>query len=504
MAASKIVTHLNRLLLPLAGCLLLGGALYLEGNAYQMAGVEALESGWRVLGYALSVGLILSMATLLQRLVQYVLLDGLVAGAMGAPVPRLLSQLSGLLIFLLAFGAIAGFVFKQDLTVLWAASGVAGVVLGMALRELLLDIFTGLALNLDRPVKIGDHVRLHKAGDETLQGRIVEISWRSTRLKDDMGNLVIVPNSRIAASTITNHSMPEPWLEFMVSLVLDARVPTDRVLRILEAAVIEASLAFAPPTAPPPGVGIRAITLNGVEYGVYFNPPVEKRYRARSIVLAHVLRHLDRAGLRPAWPKEEHSAGDPETGVWRAVDADGLARLLGTTAPLSALDAADRAVLAGAIRLRRLPAGLTLAQAGETAVAFHIVIEGLLTAEAARGRGAGAAAAPLGPGRLVGMGALLLGAAHGETVRCRTETLVGEITMDTLRLVLERRPDAAETLSRAAAALLAQDGGAARGAFAGEEDLAADILSNLRRAAGLGRLALWCTDAAVAHDEDVG
>jgi len=488
MASSKIVTRLNKLLLPLAGCLLLGGALYLEGSAYQVAGAEALESGWRVLGYGLSIGLILSLATLLNRLVQYVVLDGLVAGAMGAPVPRLLSQLSGLLIFILAFGAIAGFVFKQDLTVLWAASGVAGVVLGMALRELLLDIFTGLALNLDRPVKIGDHVRLHKAGDETLQGRIVEISWRSTRLKDDMGNLVIVPNSRIAASTITNHSMPEPWLEFMVPLVLDAGVPADRVLRILEAAVIEASLGFATPNAPPPYIRVRAITLNGVEYGVYFNPPVEKRFRARSLVLEHVLRHLDRAGLRPAWPKEQNAPGDPETTVWRSVAADGLARLLATTAPLSALDDDDRAVLAGSIRQRRLPAGLTLAQAGETAVAFHIVIEGLLTAEAARGRGAGGAPVPLGPGRLVGAGALLLGAAHGETVRCRTDALVGEITMDTLRLVLERRPDAAVALSRAAAALLAQEGGASRGAFAGEADLAADILSNLRRSAGLGRL----------------
>ncbi len=492
MAAPTILIRLNKLLLPLAGCLLLGGALYLEGSAYQVAGAEALESGWRVLGYALSIGLILSLATLLQRVIQYVVLDGLVAGAMGAPVPRLLSQLSGLLIFLLAFGAIAGFVFKQDLTVLWAASGVAGVVLGMALRELLLDIFTGLALNLDRPVKIGDHVRLHKAGDDVLQGRIVEISWRSTRLKDDMGNLVIVPNSRIAASTITNHSMPEPWLEFMVTLVLDAGVPTDRALRILEAAVIEASLSFATPTAPPPYIRVRAVTLNGVEYGVFFNPPVEKRFRARSVVLEHVLRHLDRAGLRPAWPKGERASGDPETGVWRSVEAEGLARLLATTAPLSALDADDRVVLAAAIRQRRLPAGLTLVQAGETAVAFHIVIEGLLTAESARARTAGAAggasAVPLGPGRLVGAGALLLGAAHGETVRCRTDALVGEITMDTLRLVLERRPEAAQALSLAAAALLVQDGGAARGAFAGEADLAADILSNLRRSTGLGRL----------------
>ncbi len=493
MASSKILTRMNKLLLPLVGCCLLGGALYLEGSAYQVAGAEALESSWRMLGYALSIGLILSLATLLQRLVQYVVLDGLVAGALGTPVPRLLSQLSGLLIFLLAFGAIAGFVFKQDLTVLWAASGVAGVVLGMALRELLLDIFTGLALNLDRPVKIGDHVRLHKAGDQPIQGRITEISWRSTRLKDDDGNLVIVPNSRIASSTITNHSMPQNWLEFMVPLHLDASVPTDRALRILEAAVIEASLAFATAEAPPPYIRVRAITLNGIEYGVYFNPPVEKRYRARSVVLQHVLLHLDRAGLRPSWPKAERAEGDPTATAWRSVEADDIARLLATTAPLSALAEEDRAVLAAAIRQRCLPAGLTLVQAGETAVAFHLVIEGLLITEPARGRKkedgtAAPTAAPLGPGRLVGVEALLLGTVHGETVRCRTDALVGEVTMDTLRILLDRHPEAAETLSRAAAALMTQDTGTSRGSFAGEADLAADMLSHLRRAAGQGRL----------------
>ncbi len=489
MPVPTIISRLNKLLLPLAGCLLLGGALYLEGSAYQAAGAEALESGWRVLGYALSIGLILSLGMLLQRVVQYVLLDGLVAAALGAPVPRLLSQLSGLLIFLLSFGAIAGFVFKQDLTVLWAASGVAGVVLGMALRELLLDIFTGLALNLDRPIKIGDHVLLHKAGDTVLEGRIAEISWRSTRLNDDAGNLVIVPNSRIAASTITNHSLPNPWFEFMTTVTLDASVPTERALRILEAAAIEAILPHALPEAPPPYSRVRAITPHGVEYAVFFSPPIDRRYRVRSLVLQHVLRHLDRAGLRPAWPKQEQAAGDPTSLAGRTMDADSLARLLATTAPMSALAEADRRVLAAEIRQRRLPAGLTLVQAGEAAVAFHIVIEGLMAAEAPRGRAAAPPPVPLGPGRLVGMDALLLGTTHGETVRCRTETLVGEITMDTLGVLLAHNPDAAVTLSHAAAALLAQDSpGEPRGSFAGEADLAADMLSNLRRSTGVGRL----------------
>ncbi|AWK86924.1 mechanosensitive ion channel family protein [Azospirillum thermophilum] len=485
MTLRPLLAALNKLLMPLGGCILLGGALYLEGSAYQAAGVEALESGWRVLGYGLSIGLVLSLAVLLRRLVQVVVLDGLVASALGGPVPRLLSQLSGLLIYLMAVAAIAGFVFKQDLTVLWAASGVAGVVLGMALRELLVDIFTGLALNLDRPLRIGDHIRLHKAGDITIEGRVAEISWRSTRLKDDFGNIITVPNSRIAASTITNHSLPTPYLEFMVTLTLDVGVPAERALRILEAAAVEAMLPFAAPGVDAPYVRIRAVTPTGVEYGVFFCPPVEKRFRARSLVLQRILSHLDHAGLRPAWPKEERAPGDPDSAVWRSVGAERLALLLGAADPLSALDHADVALLAAGVRQRCLPPGSTLVQAGESAAAAYLVIEGLLSAEPARGRGAATEPVAVGPGRLVGLDALFLGGAHGATVRSRTEALVGEITMEAMRRLLEQRPETAAPLARAVAGALARGG---EGRAAETADLAADILSNLRRSTGIAGL----------------
>ncbi len=98
------------------------------------------------------------------------------ASALGAPVPRVLSQLSSLMVYGTACLAIAGIVFKQDLTVLWAASGVAGIVLGMALQQMLTDVFAGLAMNFDAPFRLGGRrtaasvptIRIWKA-----------ISWRS-------------------------------------------------------------------------------------------------------------------------------------------------------------------------------------------------------------------------------------------------------------------------------------------------------------------------------------
>lgn len=498
---APVLRKLGKLLTPLAGTLLLGAALYFAGSAFQTAGAEALETVFRVLGYALSIGMILFAAQFVYRLVQVVVLEGLVGSALGEPVPRLLVQLSGLIVFGIAFAAIAGYVFKQDLTVLWAASGVLGVVVGMAIREPLLDICSGLALNLDRPIRIGDHVRLHRAGDITIEGRVQEISWRSTRLRDDFGNIVVAPNSRVAASTITNHSRPEGFCEFMSSVVMDAAVPAERVLRILEAAALEASAAFTVAGAATPYVRVRAITLDGVEYGIYFDTPVERRYRARSLVLQKVLQHLHAAGLRPAWPKGERAGADPASAAWRDVDVPHMAQAMARTALLGNLPAEDIQLLSENARLRRLPAGLTLIQAGETATALYVVLEGLVTLHPGRGRAgspdagrdANQDAGPdagqsAGPSSVIGALALFQGTAYTETARCRTETLLVEIGLDAVRAMVARRPDSAGELARQVAAQVMGDLRARKGrrqSAADEADLAADVLAHIRRITGL-------------------
>ncbi|PWC52744.1 mechanosensitive ion channel family protein [Azospirillum sp. TSO22-1] len=492
--AAPYARKLGKLLTPLAGCLILGGALYFAGTTYQDAGAEALAVVYRVLGYALSIGLILFAALFVHRLVQVVVLEGLVTSALGEPVPRLLVQLSGMVVFGIAFAAIAGYVFKQDLTVLWAASGVLGVVLGMAIREPLLDICSGLALNLDRPIRIGDHIRLHRMGDITVEGRVQEISWRSTRIQDDFRNIIVVPNSRLAAATITNHSRPGPFIEFMTTVILDHGAPTERALRILEAAALEAWGPFAVPGAAPPYIRVRAATLDGVDYGIYFEIPVEKRFRARSMVLQKVLEHLDVAGLRPAWPKGERSPGDPATRAWRDLDAARIAQALAGTALFGGLPDGDVRVLAENARLRRLPAGATLVQAGEAAAALYVVLEGLLTVEPVRGRtGQGEPPRDAGPGSVVGAVALFQGTTYAETARGRTEALVVELGLEAIRALVTRRPESAEELSRQVAALVVSElrgraGG--RRSVAAEADLAADVLAHIRRATGVQPVAL--------------
>jgi len=87
-----------------------------------------------------------------------------------------------------------------------AGLGLAGIVLGLALQDTLKNIFGGISLAFDQAYMAGDKVRL---GDGTL-GVVHDISLRSTQIRTYDGDLVMVPNGKIANENIYTFAQPAP------------------------------------------------------------------------------------------------------------------------------------------------------------------------------------------------------------------------------------------------------------------------------------------------------
>lgn len=83
------------------------------------------------------------------------------------------------------------------------STAVLGVILGLALRDTLGNIFAGLALQMEGPVAIGDWVKL-----KDTEGRVKEMNWRSVTLVTRRDELVVIPNSVFAATDFKNFSQP--------------------------------------------------------------------------------------------------------------------------------------------------------------------------------------------------------------------------------------------------------------------------------------------------------
>lgn len=113
--------------------------------------------------------------------------------------------------------ALAAVLFMQEKIL--ATTAVGAVVLGFALQDTLGNLFAGLAIQIEKPFRVGHWVTI--AGTE---GAVTEVTWRATKIRTKAGNFVIVPNSVVAKETVTNFSEPtqETLLEVEVGASYDA------------------------------------------------------------------------------------------------------------------------------------------------------------------------------------------------------------------------------------------------------------------------------------------
>src|SRR3989344_2063471 len=102
--------------------------------------------------------------------------------------------------------------FNVEITPLVATLGIGGIAIGFALQDTLSNFFAGLHIISDKPINIGDFVEL----EGNISGYVEDIGWRTTRIRTLPNTLVIVPNSKIASTIITNDSLPVPEMSVVV------------------------------------------------------------------------------------------------------------------------------------------------------------------------------------------------------------------------------------------------------------------------------------------------
>ena len=101
-----------------------------------------------------------------------------------------------------------------SITPMLASLGIGGLAVGLALQGTLSNLFAGMQVIGDRPIRVGDFIRL-ESGE---QGYVTEIGWRATKIRMLPNNTVIIPNSKIVDSILTNFYVPEQELAVLVQV----------------------------------------------------------------------------------------------------------------------------------------------------------------------------------------------------------------------------------------------------------------------------------------------
>ena len=401
--------------------------------------------------YGVQIGVWLSAAFLMNRMIGVLFWDGFIRRLSDRPVPRLPRDLSAMVLFSVAVLAIISTVFQRDITSMLAASGVFGVIIGLALRTVILDLFMGLAIHIERPFKIGDWLMIHQNRVEThIIAEVIEINWRTTRLRTTRNNMVVVPNSKMGDTIVTNYMEPKPHFRIDLDFTIDFEVPSERVLRVMTAglkAVTDGEGILDDPVAE---VRIKDSTLEGAEYEVRFFilPAKISPNEARHVVNRSVLEHLIHSGITPAHAKEEIFLQRRER---RALDAsldEDLYQLLTRTELFRKLNAAEFAAVFREMRKRDLTEGETLYAQGDAGDSMFICVEGLLaSAITVRGQGE-VKVETLRAGQHFGEGTIFKATSRSTTVTAEADSLVYEIERHVIEPLLDVRLDLREQLKK--------------------------------------------------------
>jgi small-conductance mechanosensitive channel/CRP-like cAMP-binding protein len=394
-------------------------------------------------------------ALLLSAVVGFALVEAVVIQRPWRPAPApLLPKLArdvlrmGLLI---TVGLLAAkVILRQPLGAIIVSSTVVSAVAGLALQDVLKNVFAGMALDLEKPFARGDWLLL----DGTTPAQVIDLTWRSTRLRTNEGVEISEPNATISNARLINYGsgVRPVALGFTVGLTYGA--PPAEVKRALRAAA-----GTVPGTlAEPP---IEVFTTRFDDHAVTYYMRVWTRNvgsiaRFRDGVNTRIWYELKRRGLTIPFPIRTvhvHSA-EQMAAAERSRDRDRAAGLLGQLELFREIDPEAVASLAEGAALREYDAGELLVREGETGESLLVIESGsaVVSKQAEGHAGVEVDVGRLGAGDFFGERSLLTGEARSATVRADGGCVVLEISKRQLGELLARDPKIAEVLSRALAA----------------------------------------------------
>jgi small-conductance mechanosensitive channel len=123
-------------------------------------------------------------------------------------------------------------------TGLLASSAVLGLVIGFAARQTLANAIAGILLAITQPIRIGDLVTF-----EEQTGEVEDMRLTYTYIRLDDGRRLIVPNERLAQSSVLNHTILDTRVQVEVSVWLPVDADLDRAMELIDDEGISVTVA---------------------------------------------------------------------------------------------------------------------------------------------------------------------------------------------------------------------------------------------------------------------
>jgi small conductance mechanosensitive channel len=221
------------------------------------------------------------------------------------------------------------------MTSMIAVLGAAGLAIGLALKDSLSNIASGVMLVSLKPFKVGDVVRI--AGET---GKVESVSIFQTRIRGADNQTIVLPNSLITTAPIINLS-PDTMrrIELVVGIAYDADIGRAREVAL---ELMRADQRVLP--EPAPNVLVYALGDSSVNLGIRCHVGNADWFVTKCELTERVKQGFDAAGITIPFPQRDvhmyHHASDDATEGGRAAATP--ARIAHVADDAGATDIADR------------------------------------------------------------------------------------------------------------------------------------------------------------------
>ena len=371
-------------------------------------------------------------------LVRRFVLEAYLEEKRGLHIPKYFSQVMGLAVLVSVCLLILWRRYDVTIPGLLTGSGIAAVIIGLAMQDVMSNVISGLALHLGKPFQVGDWLIVDQRHAE-----VVEMNWRSTRLCTNDEIYLDVPNNQLAKQTIVNLSYPTRVHAMRLQIGLEYSTPPN-----------QAKDALAQAAAKAPGVlasrPVKIFTINFGESAITYEVKfwMEDHARYNEIVDAirtNIWYELQRRQLKIPFPIRTIQIERPAHHLQREGQAAALAALRRLPL-LECLDHTQLETLLAHAKLERFGRGEKLIEQGQEGGSMFILLRGQTSVVVER-NGEPTRVASLQNGDCFGEMSLLTGEKRSATVIALTDCEVVEIEKEVLGEMLQGRPDLQQQFS---------------------------------------------------------
>lgn len=211
---------------------------------------------------------------------------------------KLLHQIANFSSYIIALLLILS-LWGVEIGPLLAGLGIGGIAIAFALQPILSNIFSGIALILDKTIKEGDVIVL----DENTSGIVYDIGIRSTRIKSFSNEMISIPNAKLVDSKITNLDQPDRTIRVKINFSVAYGNDIEKVKKlVIKCLKNKEHIIFE----PKPLIWFTEMADSGLNFELkFYVDDLANKWSTHQLVITDIYNALNKAKINIPFPQRE-------------------------------------------------------------------------------------------------------------------------------------------------------------------------------------------------------